>query len=252
MGLRMKKDVRDSLPRAFEGRAVLDQLLAQTESLADTEDVYGAFVEAVKHGAPAAAVIEALWEDEPKFAAPDDARRLFANLLGLHALVEAGEKVDLALTAKKPPKPARVSKPAVFSAEGPSDDELAAAMRYFNDWPKEFERLAHAFDNKQDALLTELESSGLSDEAFALVTQTLRELFAVIQLHGAVVPSLDPQHKSPDWPSEMPQSLNRWIAESVLDAQQDEAQPMSDADAQLSSKWLTALTAAAWAKKLPR
>jgi hypothetical protein len=80
----------DELPRRFEGASVLQALLLKSGTLADVEDVAGAFLEAVKNNAPAQLVINALWEDEPTFESPDDARKLFSNPLGLYELIAGG------------------------------------------------------------------------------------------------------------------------------------------------------------------
>ena len=73
----------EDIDRSFEGQEVLQKLLAQSGSIADVDDVVGAFKKAVLENVPAPVVIQALWEDEPRFNSPDEAAALFGNLLGL-------------------------------------------------------------------------------------------------------------------------------------------------------------------------
>jgi hypothetical protein len=237
----------DSLERIFEGRQVLDSLLSQCGSLADTEDVYGAFVKAAQSQSGAAVVIDALWEDEPRFSSPEQARRLFSNLLGLFALVESGQKVRLDVPKSGPIRAPKASKPKPFGQEGPSDDDIAAALRYFSDWPKEFVRFSDAFDNKQDALLTCLDEAALADDVFAIIVLTLKELFAVFELSGLQVGSVSAEAIRARQPGDFPPACARWIDESLVEAQAAETGALSAEDAAVAKKYIDAAVAAAWA-----
>ena len=167
----------EDIERTFEGQAVLQQLLTASGSIVDVEDVASAFAEASAQGVPAPVVIQALWEDEPRFNSPAEAARLFGNLLGLYELVANGLKVDLTQSVERV-KRVKAQKPEPFGETGPTDDFVEAAWRYFDDFPKERERHAHAFENRQDALISWLDASGLSDSAFGLTRFLLGEVFA--------------------------------------------------------------------------
>ncbi len=237
----------DSLERIFEGRQLLDTLLTQCGSLADTEDVYGAFVKAAQSGAGAAVVIDALWEDEPRFSSPDEARRLFSNLLGLFALVESGQKVRLDIAKSGPIRAPKAARPKPFGEEGPTDDDIAAALRFFSDWPKEFTRFSDAFDNKQDALLTVLDEAALADDVFSIIVLTLKEMFAVFELSGLQVGSVAVAAMRVETAGAFPPACARWIEESLTEAQAAETGALSASDVAVAKKYIDAAVSAAWA-----
>jgi hypothetical protein len=223
---------RDDIPRSFEGRGVLEKLLTASGSLADAEDVAGAFAKAVKDDVPAPVVIQALWEDEPRFESPDDAARLFGNLLGLYDLVAEGKKLDLGAPATAKGKREKAPRPEAFGEAGPTDDFVEAAWRYFEDHPKDRQRLEHAFENRQDMLILWLDDSGLDDAGFALARHLVGEVFAMLELGGRKVESLDeskvPKRASLD---ALPAALAGWIEEQLFQAGSDEEAPLPEAQA---------------------
>lgn len=220
---------REDIERSFEGRVVLEKLLAASGTIADAEDVAGAFEKAVKEGVPAPVVIQALWEDEPRFESPDDAARLFGNLLGLYELIAEGQKVDLSAPGAKV-KREKATRPEPFGEEGPSDAFIESAWRWFDDFPKERQRFEHAFENRQDALISWLDDGGLDDAGFALARHLVGEVFAMLELGGVKVDSLDesmlPKKGSLD---ALPKALTEWIEESLFEASSDEQEPMPEA-----------------------
>jgi hypothetical protein len=220
---------REDIERSFEGRVVLEKLLAASGTIADAEDVAGAFEKAVKEGVPAPVVIQALWEDEPRFESPDDAARLFGNLLGLYELIAEGQKVDLSAPGAKV-KREKATRPEPFGDEGPTDAFVESAWRWFDDFPKERQRFEHAFENRQDALISWLDDAGLDDAGFALARHLVGEVFAMLELGGGKVDSLDesmlPKQGSLD---ALPKALSEWIDESLFEASSDEQEPMPEA-----------------------
>jgi hypothetical protein len=234
--------VSDELERKYEGSEALQQLLTKSGSLADVEDVAGAFAEAAKLGAPAAVVIPALWDDEPRFEDPAHARRLYANLLGLYELVASGERVDLKTGQQVKIKREKAPLPEHFGPTGPDEDFVEATWRYLDDFPREVERLNHAFDNRQDALVSFLDGSGLSDAGFALARHVTFELFAMLELGGRQVPTVI-EKQLPAMPTEgaLPEALAQWVEDSVFEAASDETEPLSEAEtAQVKSLILRA------------
>ncbi len=237
----------EGLARAFEGRAKLDALLKATGTLADAEDVLGAFTEAAKDGVPASVVIQALWEDEPRFESPAQARALFSNLLGLYDLAAAGQAPDLAVPARvEKVKRVKATAPEPFGEAGITDEFVEQAWRFLEDHPREFERHGHAFENRQDALLTWLDAEGLSDAAFGVARHTLFEVFAMLELGGRKVPTVYGE-ELPQAPGGLPEALEKWIEESVFEAQEAEVTPLSEAEA-LAVKALITRAAAAMAR----
>lgn len=220
---------RDDIERSFEGRVVLEKLLAASGTVADAEDVAGAFEKAVKDGVPAPVVIQALWEDEPRFESPDDAARLFGNLLGLYELIAEGKKVDLSAPAARV-KREKATRPEPFGEEGPTDAFVEAAWRWFDDAPKERQRFEHAFENRQDALISWLDDAGLDDAGFALARHLVGEVFAMLELGGVKVESLDESMLPKKGSLEaLPKALSEWIDESLFEASSDEDEPMPEA-----------------------
>ncbi len=243
-------DAHGDLVRKFEGREVLQTLLTATGSLADAEDVAEVFRQAAEVEAPPAAVIQALWEDEPRFESPAQARRLFGNLLGLHDLIAAGTKVDLRPDA--PPvrtKRVRAEQPKPFEQE-PTEDFVEAAWRFFDDHPKDRERHQHAFDNRQDALLAWVDESGLSDEAFGLTTMLLSDLFAMLELGGMHIGLVRPQTipaLERVSAKTLPPALAQWVDEVVFEAQEDEQSPLSETEGEQVRALTSRAAAALWA-----
>lgn len=221
---------RDDIERTFEGQEVLQKLLTQSGSVVDVEDVASAFARASAEGVPAPVVIQALWDDEPRFESPDEAARLFGNLLGLFELIASGTKVDLTVKAARV-KREKAPRPERFGAEGPDDAFVEAAWRYFEDHPKERERLEHAFENRQDALVSWLDAEGLSDDGFGLARHLLSEVFAMLELGGRTVPTVDERTLPATATLEgLPSSLAAWLEEQVLEAQDDDDAPLPEAE----------------------
>lgn len=222
----------ESAFRSFEGQEVLQKLLTQSGSLADVDDVAEAFKKAVKQNVPAPVVIQALWEDEPRFNSPDEAAQLFSNLLGLYELIASGGKLDLTVKTAKV-KREKAQKPEPFGPEEPTDDFIEAAWRYFDDFPKERQRFEHAFENRQDPLVSWLDGSGLSDAGFALARHLVGEVFAMLELGGREVDTIHEEALPKKASLEaLPKALTEWIEESLFEATSDEAHPLPEKEAE--------------------
>ncbi|HSN92382.1 MAG TPA: hypothetical protein VLS93_14215 [Anaeromyxobacteraceae bacterium] len=74
----------------YEGPEVLSALLAQAGSPHRAEEVAERFAAAQANGEPRSDVIPTLFPEEPRFPSPEAARRLYGNLFGLWARLEAG------------------------------------------------------------------------------------------------------------------------------------------------------------------
>ncbi|MBX5480829.1 MAG: hypothetical protein IRZ16_03105 [Myxococcaceae bacterium] len=172
--------------RHFEGAEVLDGLLELAGSRFDTQGVLARFVAGHQAGEAASAVIPGLFEGEPHFPDPEIARRLYQNLLGLWDLVASGNTVELRPTERpRPRKRPKPTPPPVFSPGEPDDAFVEAAWRWVEDLPegdpRTLERLTHAFENREDALVQWIDEAGLSDEAYATTRYLLFELFAMLE-----------------------------------------------------------------------
>ena len=234
----------EDIDRSFEGQEVLQKLLAQSGAIADVDDVVGAFKKAVLENVPAPVVIQALWEDEPRFNSPDEAAALFGNLLGLYELVASGAKLDL-VTKGPRIKREKAPRPEPFGDAEPDDHFIEAAWRYFDDFPKERQRHEHAFENRQDALVSWLDESGLDDAAFALTRHQVGEVFAM--LGGRKVEKIDertlPKTATLD---ALPKALSEWIDESLFEATSDEVNPLPEAQAEQVRDLVARVAIAMW------
>ena len=221
----------EELERSFEGQEILQKLLAQSGSTVDVEDVVEAFKKAVKQSVPAPVVIQALWEDEPRFNSPDEAAQLFGNLLGLYELVESGQAIDLSVKSVKV-KREKAQKPEPFGMNEPDDHFIEAAWRFFDDFPKERQRFEHAFENRQDPLVSWLDGSGLNDEGFALARHLVGEVFAMLELGGREVKKIYETALPKEASLEpLPRALSEWIEESLFEATTDESHPLPETEA---------------------
>lgn len=220
----------DELVRRFDGAKELDGLLARSGALGDVEDVVQAFKDAVAKDVPPQPVIMALWEDEPRFDSPADAEALFANLLGLYELVASGQSFDLgAGTAVVRTRKARAPAPPPLT-EAPDTDWLELAWRYLDDAPRERERLGHAFDNRQDALVSLIDASGLSDGGFAFVRELCFEVFAMLELGGRHVGVVDEAHVPDGPPPALPEALRQWVDDGLVEAEAADEEPLPEAE----------------------
>lgn len=236
----------DDIDRSFEGQEVLQQLLTQSGSLADVDDVAEAFKKAVKQNVPAPVVIQALWEDEPRFSSAAEAAQLFGNLLGLYELVASGAALDLKAHGVKM-KRQKAQRPEPFGAAEPDDAFIEAAWRYFDDFPKERARFEHAFENRQDPLISWLDASGLEDAGFGLARHLVGEVFAMLELGGRVVKTLFAENLPARASLEaLPQPLSEWIEERLFEASSDEAHPLPENEAMRVREVVARAATAMW------
>jgi hypothetical protein len=226
--------------RHFEGKETLDALLDVAGSDSTTEEVVEVFREASRAGEQVREIIPTLFEGEPRFPDPSLARKLYQNLFGLWDLVERGDKLELG-PRERPPKPPKKPKPVApppFGKEGPDGAFVETAWRWLEDLDKrDKDRLLHAFENRQDALLSFLDEqaqSGLSDDAYACARFLLFELFSMIEVGhppgtGQVSEALLAGREQATEPA--PAALRAYADEAVFEAEQDEQTPLSPADA---------------------
>jgi len=226
---RGKASERDELEHRFEGREILDELLAIAGSPFDSEVVVDTFRDAQSEGDGPSEVFSVLFDGEPLFPSVEIARRLFQNLFGLWDLVASGETVLLDGTQKRVKvKKEKLPPPEPFGAEEPSSEFVDAAWRFLEEDERTQWRLNDAFENRQDALLTWLDAEGFSDEGYVAARQLLFELFAMLELGLApfagqlgkpMVGSVDPElftGAAPDLAG-LPDALREYIEEALLE-----------------------------------
>jgi hypothetical protein len=160
----------------YEGPEVLSALLARAGSPHDAEAVAAAFSRAIAAGEPRSEVIPSLFPAEPRFASPDDARRLYGNLFGLWERLAAGlgPHDDAPDVVAEPPAPP----PLPERGSGAEDGELTPAL-VESVWrnlaaapPRDVQRRRDRFTNVQPDLIAWLEAAPLP-EAGALAAMDL-------------------------------------------------------------------------------
>jgi hypothetical protein len=235
-----------SFEHRFEGSETLDGLLEIAGSALDTQDVLARLVAGHQAGAAAAEVIPTLFEVEPRFPNPEIARRLYQNLLGLWDLVSSGRKIELEPTARSRPKRVRPVAPPPFDADqGPDTAFVEAAWRYLEDLPegdpRALQRLTHAFENREDALVQWLEEAGLDDDAYATVRYLLFELFAMLEIgwpSGVGAVTRQALEAAPEQVSgDVPPALRAYADEALFESELDDARVPSLVYRGLNALW---------------
>jgi hypothetical protein len=228
--VKRKSPDRAVLDRHFEGRAKLAKLLEKAGSVVAPDEVAEGFKLAQADKLSAADVLPALFDGEPRFEKPADARALYSNLLGLWDLVQSGAKLDLAAPPprEKAPKPKPLAPPAPFEKE-PDAAWVDAAWRSLETCaPTELTRLWHAFENRQDALVLWLEfeasAAELSDAAFGAVRDGCFELFAMLHRGRAGGwPRVTAEAMEKPAAGPVPAALTTFADELCFDVETDEA-----------------------------
>ncbi len=233
------------LERQFEGRARLQALLEKAGILADVEDIAAAFRAAQKDDAPPATVINALFEDEPRFSSPRDARALFGNLFGLWELLEGGGTPDLSARVERAPRTPPPAAPTFFPKQGPDDGWVEGAWRWLEVTPvKDLQKLRHTYDHRTDSLVTWLDEQGLSELAFAHAQLLLFELFAMLELGCPKGVGLC------DAPTDavvvVPSALAAYAEEAVFEAEHDDEEPLPQEEARRLQSLMGQALGALW------
>jgi hypothetical protein len=241
--------------KQFEGKAMLEELLAASGNTATAEEIAAVMKDAIRDGAPSSEVIPALFDGEPRFADPTLAKRLFQNLLGLWDLIAEGRTPDF--TEKAPPPP-RVKKewpnpPGSFAEEGPDTFWVESGWRYLEEAnPKELDRLQHSFDNRQDALLGWLDEQGLSDEGYGVARLLLFELFSMIELGWPTgTRSASPELFSLTGTDLTPPALQAYADEALFEAEQDEEAPLPAGEIERVRNAVTVGLRSLWGARKP-
>ena len=153
----------------YEGPEVLGALLAKAGSPHGADEVAATFKRAQSRKEPRAAVIPTIFPNEPRFDSPEDARRLYGNLFGLWARLEAGlgTEDDAPAVPEPAPAPAEAAPLQGRGTEiGPelSHELVEAVWRHLAALPdRELRRRRDRFMNGQPDLSAWLESVPVPD-----------------------------------------------------------------------------------------
>ncbi len=240
------------IPAVYEGPEVLTALLGKAGSPHGAEEAAERFRQAQTAGESRSSVIPTLFPEEPRFETPEDARRLYANLFGLWARLQAGLGVhdDTPEVVAEPeeldPLPERGSQPGdTLPAELVEGVWTALA----DSSPRELQRRRDRFLNAQPDLVAWLESLALPESA-ALATQDLAfEAWAMFdhafgeRLGSVEYRSLRELEKEPPPLAELQPALAAYAAEQLDLAGEED--PSFDAPARAQAERAVAALSAA-------
>lgn len=152
----------------YEGPEVLGALLQRAGSPFDVDEVSGRFAAAIAAGESRGAVIPSLFEDEPHFPTPDDARRLYANLFGLWGRIADGRGPhdDAPEVVAEPSPPPTLPDRGTGRGTTCTSDFVDGVWRMLAALPdREVRRLRDRFANTQPDVGAWLEEQPLADAA---------------------------------------------------------------------------------------
>jgi hypothetical protein len=237
---------------AYEGPEVLTSLLRRAGSPHGAEEVAETFARAQKKGEQRSAVIPGLFPVEPRFDGPDSAERLYANLFGLWARVEAGlgprddAPVVVDIPAPLPPLPDRGS----VAGDTVPGDLVEVVWRWLAAAPpREAQRRRDRFQNVQPDLVAWLDAIPLPEsgalaamdlafEAWAMLDQAFGDRLGAVEHRD-----LRELGKEPPILSESQPAIAAYVDEQ-LDNLADEDPAFAAAERALVEKVLAAVVAA--------
>lgn len=231
-----KPEAGESTPltREYEGAATLDGLLAGAGASARTPEAVAIFKDALAVGMGPDEVIPDLFEEEPRFKAPAEARRLYANLFGLWDRVAAGGSIE---PKPREEAPRRAAAPPPEPMAPPlSGDFVEAAWKHLVDLPaKDTERWLHKWQNTQPELTEALrvesgEDAAVFDTADTLAFETwaMMELAQSTRIRPVLMEEFLVALKADDSPEP---ALAAYIEEALEEAGLDDEQSLDEAQA---------------------
>lgn len=173
-----------SIAPEYEGPEVLDSLLSQAGCPLVTAEVEERFREAITAGLDRSDAVPALFDKEPRFGSPDEARRLYANLFGLWSRVRAGRGAGAEAlptpvpdAAAPPPVPERGSVPG----RSVPPDLVEVVWRHLDALPERDRRRArHRFEAAQPDLAAWVDALPLPDVGAVAASDLVFECWAML------------------------------------------------------------------------
>jgi hypothetical protein len=173
------------LPPIYEGPEALTALLARAGAPLTAEEVAARFTAAQAAGEPRASVIPALFEAEPRFASPEDARRLYGNLFGLWERLAAGQGPhdDAPEVVAEPPPPPPLPARGETRGDQLPPELIETAWRWLAAAPpRELARWRDRFSNVQPDLAAWLDSVPLPESGLLSATDLCFEGWMMLDL----------------------------------------------------------------------
>jgi hypothetical protein len=183
------------LPPIYEGPEVLGALLQRAGAAITVEEAIERLGRAVAAKEPRSAVIPSLFTDEPRFAGPDEARRLYGNLFGLWARLEAGLGAhdDAPDVVPEPPPPPPLPERALTPGTQVPPEMVEAVWKHLASAPpREVARRRDRYMNVQADVVAWLDvvplpesgalaATDLAFEAWAMLDQAFGERLAMVE-----------------------------------------------------------------------
>lgn len=240
----------------YEGPAMLEALLARAGSSVTGEEVIARFTAAVGRKEPRSAVIPTLFVEEPRFSSPEEARRLYGNLFGLWARLEAGLGAhdDAPDVLPEPPPPAPLPERGMTPGTALPAELVEAVWKHLAAAPpREVARRRDRFMNLQADLCTWLDDVALPASGALAATDLAFEAWAMFdqgfgeRLAAAEWKALKRLEKEPPPLAATQPALAAYVAEALdtLEGEDDAFDPPSRAQVErVVSTLVAALTAA--------
>jgi hypothetical protein len=167
---------------AYEGPELLTALLQRAGSPHGAEEVARRFAAAQAAGEERAAAIPALFPTEPRFAGPDEARRLYANLFGLWARVASGRGVSGdAPEVEAPPEPPELPERGAVPGDRLTPDVVEAVWKHLAALPpRSLRRERDRFESAQPELVAWLAKVDLPESGAAAAVDLAFESWAML------------------------------------------------------------------------
>jgi hypothetical protein len=173
------------LPPIYEGPEALTALLARAGATLTAEEVAARFTAAQAAGEPRAGVIPGLFEAEPRFGSPEEARRLYGNLFGLWERLASGRGPhdDAPEVVVEPPPLAPLPARGLVSGADVPPALVETAWRWLAAAPpREVNRLRDRFANVQPDLAAWLDAVDLPESGLLAATDLGFEAWVMLDL----------------------------------------------------------------------
>jgi len=165
----------------WEGPEVLSALLRAAGSPCDADEVARRFARAQAAGEDRSAVIPGLFDEEPRFAGPDQARRLYGNLFGLWARVASGRGPDEAGPELPPLPPPPLPERGAVPGDRMPPPLVEAVWKHLAALPeREARRARNRFEEAQPDLTAWLAEAELPESGAAAAVDLAFETWAMM------------------------------------------------------------------------
>ena len=180
---RERTGAASGLPPIYEGPEALTALLARAGSGLSAEEVTARFDAALKAREARSAVVPGLFEAEPRFASPEEARRLYGNLFGLWARLEAGLGAhdDAPDVLPEPPPPPPLPERGLTPGRAVPAEVVDAVWRHVAALPpRDLARRRDRYMNVQADVVAWLDGVALPESGALAATDLAFELWLML------------------------------------------------------------------------